>query len=318
MNFGEILSRAWQIIWKHKVLWIFGIFAALGQGGGGNGGGNGGGGNGGDGSGGFNFGGQYIPWASIEQWFEQNWWIFIVILVAVLALIVVFIILATFGRIGLARGAWQADEGKAKLSFGQLFGESSPFFWRVFGLSLLIMLLWIAFFIVLLVPAIGFTAITAGLGALCLIPFFLILCCLLIPVGWAVSIITEQAIIAITCENMGLFEGLSRGWQILRANLGQTTIMFLILGIGGGIVRFLIALPALAIAAPLLLAAFADTTAAWTTAGIVSIVLFCIYVPIALALNGVVTAYTGTAWALTYRRLTGLKADTSAIVVNPG
>ena len=318
MNFGEILSRAWQIIWKHKVLWIFGIFAALGQGGGGNGGGNGGGGNGGDSSGGFNFGDQYIPWASVEQWFEQNWWIFIVILIAVLALIVVIIILSTFGRIGLARGAWQADEGKAKLSFGQLFGESSPFFWRVFGLSLLIMLLWIAFFIVLLVPALGFTAITAGLGALCLIPFFLILCCLLIPLGWAVSIITEQAIVAITCENLGLFEGLSRGWQILRANLGQTTIMFLILGIGGGIVRFLIALPALAIVVPLIVAAFADTTAAWTTAGIVSIVLFCVYLPIAFALNGVVTAYTGTAWALTYRRLTGLKADTSAIVVNPG
>ena len=93
--------------------------------------------------------------------------------------------------------------------------------------------------------------------------------------------------------------------------------MFIILGIGGGIVRFLIALPLLAIAAPLLLAAFADTTAAWTTAGIVSIVFFCIYVPIALALNGVVTAYTGTAWALTYRRLTGLKADTSVIVINP-
>jgi hypothetical protein len=26
-NFGEVLTRAWQIIWKHKVLWIFGVFA---------------------------------------------------------------------------------------------------------------------------------------------------------------------------------------------------------------------------------------------------------------------------------------------------
>ena len=25
-NFGEVLTRAWQIIWKHKVLWIFGIW----------------------------------------------------------------------------------------------------------------------------------------------------------------------------------------------------------------------------------------------------------------------------------------------------
>ena len=27
MDFGEILSRAWQIIWKHKILWVFGILA---------------------------------------------------------------------------------------------------------------------------------------------------------------------------------------------------------------------------------------------------------------------------------------------------
>ena len=34
-NFGEVLTRAWQIIWKHKVLWIFGILASCARGGGG-------------------------------------------------------------------------------------------------------------------------------------------------------------------------------------------------------------------------------------------------------------------------------------------
>ncbi len=38
-NFSEVLTRAWQIIWKHKVLWIFGILAGCGQGGGGSSGG---------------------------------------------------------------------------------------------------------------------------------------------------------------------------------------------------------------------------------------------------------------------------------------
>ena len=35
MDIGEVLSRAWQIIWKHKVLWIFGILAGCASGGGG-------------------------------------------------------------------------------------------------------------------------------------------------------------------------------------------------------------------------------------------------------------------------------------------
>ena len=39
MNYSEILSRAWQIIWKHKVLWIFGILAGCANSGGGGGGG---------------------------------------------------------------------------------------------------------------------------------------------------------------------------------------------------------------------------------------------------------------------------------------
>ena len=31
MDFGEVLSSAWKIIWKHKVLWIFGILVSCGS-----------------------------------------------------------------------------------------------------------------------------------------------------------------------------------------------------------------------------------------------------------------------------------------------
>ncbi len=315
MNFGEVLSRAWQIIWKYKILWIFGILAGLGQGTPNNPGNNSRYEFNNNNASGFYLGNQYISFDAIARWFEANWWIFIILTLLALLVVVVVIILSTFGRIGLARGAWQADEGKEKLTFGQLFGESSPFFWRVFGLVLVITILWIAFFLILGGAAVGFTVITAGIGALCLIPLFLVLCCLLIPVSWGVSVITEQAIVAITCENMGLFDGLKRGWQVLRDNLGPATIMFLILGIGGGIVRLLIGIPLVAALVPLGIAAFTGTTEAWTVGGIASLVVVCVYLPIAIALNGVVTAYTGTAWVLTYRRLTGLKAGSPAAEV---
>lgn len=38
MDFGEVLKKAWKIIWKFKVLWIFGILSSCGQSGGGSGG----------------------------------------------------------------------------------------------------------------------------------------------------------------------------------------------------------------------------------------------------------------------------------------
>ncbi len=36
MDYGEVLSKAWKIAWKFKVLWIFGILASCGQSRGGN------------------------------------------------------------------------------------------------------------------------------------------------------------------------------------------------------------------------------------------------------------------------------------------
>jgi len=41
MNIGEVLKKSWDIIWKFKVLWIFGLFASCGRSGGGGGGGGG-------------------------------------------------------------------------------------------------------------------------------------------------------------------------------------------------------------------------------------------------------------------------------------
>jgi hypothetical protein len=38
MDFGEVFSKAWKIIWKYKILWLFGIFASCSGGGAGLGG----------------------------------------------------------------------------------------------------------------------------------------------------------------------------------------------------------------------------------------------------------------------------------------
>ncbi len=308
MNYGDVLTRAWQIIWKHKVLWIFGILAGLGTGGGGNGGGGGNTGyqyNRSDDP--FNFGYNF-PGYQVERWIEQNWWVFVLLAFAAVLFILAAIVLSTFGRVGLARGAWQADEEKPKLSFGALFGESGRYFWRVLGLNVLIFVLWLAFFLLLAAPAAAFTFLTLGVGLICLAPLFVLLCCLMIPLSWAVSVIVEQSIVAITNEDLGLIDGLKRGWEVFRAHLAESTIMFLILGIGGGIVRFIIAVPVFLAALPIFTAVTLGSGDAWKAGGIVSLVMFCLYLPVAITLNGVVTSFTGTSWALTFRRLTGRQA----------
>ncbi len=51
---------------------------------------------------------------------------------------IIAIFLGTIGKIGLIRGAWQVEGGAENLIFGQLFSESTPYFWRMFGLSLIV------------------------------------------------------------------------------------------------------------------------------------------------------------------------------------
>src|SRR5512146_466451 len=124
-NFGEVLSSAWQIIWKHKVLWIFGIFAGCSRGGSnfnsnsrlqGNG----------------NFGNFNVP-PQFQQFFQtisENMTAFIVIAITLFCVIwIVTIFLSTIGKIGLIRGTGQVEGGVEQLVFGQLFSESMPYFW---------------------------------------------------------------------------------------------------------------------------------------------------------------------------------------------
>jgi len=291
-NFGEVLTRSWQIIWKHKVLWIFGILASCSRGGGG---GSGGGGTGGGGGGGNGLNPSGVPQISgFEQWLSDNWWIFIVIGIVVLVLVILAIFLGTIGRIGLIKGTYKAEQGAERLIFGELFSESMPYFWRIFGLSLVIGLA----FLIILLPFFAFGLLSAGIGFLCLLP----LICILVPISWVVTIIIEQANAAIVLDDLSLMDGLRRGWDIVKSNLGPTLIMGLILFVIAFVVGLVIALPIFIIAFPALLGYFAGGGEN-TTPLIVMSICFCLYLPVALLFQGVMVAYTGSAWTLTYLRL---------------
>lgn len=298
-NFGEVLTRAWQITWKYKVLWIFGILASCSRGGGG--GGSGGGGRNGNGNGNWN--GQTPAFLqgwerSMEQagqWMTENWWIFILIGLAVLVLIVLSIFLGTIGRVGVIRGTLQAESGAEKLSFGELFSGSLPYFWRVFGLSFLIGL---AFF-VLLLPFIGIGIATAGIGLLCLLPFL----CILIPASIVVGLVLELADVAIVKENLGMWDALRRGWDMARANLGPIIGMALILFVIGLAVGIVMLIPIFIAVMPAMLAFFASEGGS-TTPFIIGGVCFAVLLPVLILLDGILNTYIGSAWTLTYLRLT--------------
>ena len=288
----EVLTRSWQIIWKHRILWVFGILAGFAR--------SGGGGGGGGGSSDSGFQNQDVPFERLDpafqqfgRYIEENWWVIVVFVLVILLISLLFYSLGILGRIGLIKGVYKVENGAEALTFPELWSESMPFFWRIFGINFLIGLA----ILIIIVPFVLFGAFTAGIGFACLLP----LICLLIPIGWIVSIILEQAQPAIVIENLGMVDGFKRGWEIVKTNALNFFILALVVLIGGGIISFFIAIPIVLAALPLIIGA--ETLRESLTPVYIALACCALYLPIILFLNGLLTAYIQAVWTLTYMRL---------------
>jgi len=321
--YGEVLSKAWKIIWKHKVLWIFGFLAGCGAGGGSqsfrsfyNFPGSSGTGN----SGGNTPQMPYKLPPEIEAYIAQltqslvqvpAWfWLLLAAISCLVAILVV--VLNTTGRAGLVLGTWAVEAGAQKLPFGQLFEESLGYFWRVFFLQLVIGLLAFAVGLVMALPLL-FSVSTGGLSGLCFIP----LCCIAFPIFWLLNVWNEQAVVAAVGENLGFSQSLSGSWLLVRKNLAPYLIMSLILGIGSLIVNFIAALPLFIILWPVISGMMFTSGAQALGSGLLfSGIAFLCYAPVLILINSIVKAYLGAAWTLTYRWIT-MPPKLTEEIVNP-
>lgn len=324
MDLGEVLTKAWKIIWKNKVLWIFGILASCSQ--------NSGGGGGGGSNPGMNFNlpgnqdtfnngnnpfsnGQFPPLEefvnNLDSMFNFNsdggsiMGILIGLFCLVLFISLLFLMLGTIGRIGLIRGTMLAETGRGPLAFGQLWAESTPYFWKCFLLNLLYGLVITLAVIILMIPLLALTFGTFGIGSLCLIPAI----CLLIPVGITLNILIEQANIALVVENLGIWDSVKRGWAVCRENLGPIAVVGLIVIIGGGIVGIVISLPMILLVIPaVMMGTTKDQSTLTTMMGLIGVMLCCL-TPLVVVLQGILQSYIGSVWTLVFLRLTGKQPE---------
>jgi hypothetical protein len=297
MDFGKTLSKAWQIIWNNKVLWIFGVLASCGSGVQG-------------GSGSFNYStdaqsGDLPP--AMQDFFQNMERNFnqipedsiVLIVIGLFFLICIFSIIALFlsvyGRVGLIKGTQAADAG-ASLSFRSVAEQISPFFWRALGLNLLLSLIVFVVFLVVGGISLGLAVVTLGFGLLCLIPLF----CLAIPLGVVYYVYTQLANNALVVEDLSVGEALSRGWEVMRSRAGDIAVMAIILFVGNLIAGILIGIPFVLLFLPAILAFMGDSAQAANSALTLGIIGLCISVPLGLVISGFVRSYIESAWTLTY------------------
>lgn len=310
MNIGDILSRAWKIVWKHKILWLFGILASCGQASGSSSGGSSGG-----GSGGSQAAAPHLPTGWLADIGNLEWaWIMLLIaagVVFVIFMMFVLMTLNTVGRVGVVRGALQAEEGKEKLTFGELLSGVKPFFWRILGLNLLIGISVFALAFLGVIALAFITIITFGVGLLLILPLLL----LFVPLMWMVVVLQEQANVALIVEDIKILEALKRSWQVVVSKPANYLVMGLILILGVGLLGLvIIGLPMLLVFIPMIIGFMVNEQAAINTGLIFSGVCFVAYMPFLLAVVGIMRSYIITSWTLSYLQWRGTAMDKPVIV----
>jgi hypothetical protein len=313
MDYGNLLSRAWRIVWNNKFLLVLGFLAALGSGGG-----NGGGGPN------VNFGGRDFDLPpgtadNIDRFVSQFGPLFAGLICLGVVLGIVLWLVRLVAQAGLISAASRIDAGE-KVTLGEAFSAGTSKLGRMVGINVLMY----GPFTLLGLIAAGFGIITAGtavlnemsvggprdieglLGGMSIIIFCVIcLLCLLLPLLLVVTAIYPFAQRGAVLNDLGVIDSIRHGWNVLRANLGEIILLiviFVVIGIAFGVVLAIIFIP-------LAFLALGPTIIGMVSSGNVGVVevataafgFICLGL-LAAALNSVVVAFRSTAVTLAYQQ----------------
>ncbi len=358
MDHTKILKRAWHILWSYKVLWIFGIILALTTAGVGN---AGGGSFYSVGSGDFqdrqfrnitpddfrrefddgldDFGRELEnAFEDFEDFFGEGIRSSTVdtIIAIGIALLFFFLILFIVGRIAryvsetaLIKMVDQYEETEERLTIRKGFRLGwSRTAWRLFLINLVVSLPVVIVFGLLLFLALtplfllgtGITAIGV-VGTVGAIGLFFVWVIAAIAVSAALNLLKHFFWRACAIEDLGVIESIRRGFWVVRGNLKDVALMWLImLGISigwsivvipvvllGGLLALLVGGAAFLIFAGLgsLLASGATP---WIIAGVLALPLFALFFLAPLGfVEGLRKTFVSSTWTLTYREATTLE-----------
>ena len=296
MDYGNLLKRAWTIMWTHKYLIALGVLATLG--------------NGGFSSSGSQYNVSEEDFQSLPDFLPQpdlsrlsssiGAAELAIIAVIIGVLLVVFLVIWALSQIAhgaLIAGVDMIETGRDS-SLGIAWQAGWRRGWTLIGIGLvpLIPTLFVAGAVLAggvlflgLGAAFGrgFDPSLAGGGAIAIV---LALLCIILPVLLVVGFLCNLAYRACMLEETGVWASYRRGWQVLRDNLGEVV---------------LIAVLALVIGVGLFIVLLFPT---------VIMALCCVLWPLLLLIQGAIAAYFSTVWTLAWREWTGAQPAAAPII----
>jgi len=313
MDLGYVLRRAWEITWRHKVLWLFGFLVSLGM---------------------VN---RRVGTSGGSRWVQPTRELppqvqravadflrcpyFVVAVVALVLLgLVIGVGLALLGALGRAAlvDQVQAAEGRGAVGLRAGWQAGRSHLWPAFLIRLLLGLPAAVVTLAGVFTVVGMVLVIAGqeraevmvpgvfavMFALfaCLFPAICLAGLLSVPLG----VLQRLAVRACVLEGRGVRESILRAWVVLREYLGLLALLWLILlGIGIGTM--------IVIGLPLALGVMLLTAVALLTVFISPLLFVALTLVIGMlawlagaAVNGVAETFISAVWTLAYRELTGL------------
>jgi len=281
-DFGEVLSRAWQITWKHKVLWIIGILFAFFIS--------------------FMFPLMVSPLLLPILVRNSRTDLMLAFLVGFIIVFSLFMLVlyptSVLTQTSLTLGILRADQDDEHISASELIKRSLPFFWRVLGLMFLFQLGVMLVVFIIQVVILLLTIVTLGIGTICAMPLTL----LMYPALYGAIAWMEQAMNGIILDNMTVMDAAKQGWNLVRNNLMSMALMVLIIYFGIGLVTGIVIMP-LMIPLFIMPLSFGEHQTNWTVLSI-SILCMVLFIPLFTLITGFSLIFSKSAWILIYLRLT--------------
>lgn len=313
MDYGAILKKSWNLTWRYKILWLFGVFAGAGGGSSFSYSGN----SGGSGSSGS---GNGLPTsvAQVESFIQHYAVLLIIVVLFFIVLGVLLWVISVAARGGLIHLVNEAEE-KREVRAGAGWHAGFSKWGRVFGVGFLadlpvgILVLVMLVFLAVIgfgaaaasqgsPDAIGAAVLSAATGACC---FLIVFVMAAIVLGAIFGIVKELALRYVILEDRRVMDALKTAWRDLWAKRGSFVMYLVQIGVGiaygivTGIVAFVLILPAV------LLIAFGSAA--------IGALLILLAVLILIVPTAIYATFYHAAWTIFFRAMTGVEPLPKAV-----
>jgi hypothetical protein len=286
-NFGEVLTRAWQITWKHKSLWVIMLISVIV----------------------LLF---FLP-AAVPLFFVDEEYGGIAIVLSILLFIIAYFMSLAFGAItssAATLGVMRAEHREGSLRVTDLLRDTLPHFRPLFSAILIINLtvgmVFSLFFLLFFV----LTIVTMGIASICLQPVMI----LISPLSFLLVAVIENTQAAILAQGLGAVSAIKFAFQLVRKNLWSYILITLVIYFGSSILSSFIIVPVMIPFMGLGFVFASPDTMNPETIGLVALLFTCIFIPVMMLYQALVGTFMKSSLVLAYLRLTDKQPDENEIV----